>query len=257
MGLVVPNFDSSRELLVICVTPGIANNPDWEIHGKIVPFGSIRGFPLKPARDRAEPFESGFPRRLDLPPSSIGETARIIFACAAKKGSVLDVRQGSIDSAAADSHPRAQGKVCSRGTLLAHRSYVVRFAHAAGDEFSAALVLLRWQSALALDAGHYRSGDRPFLRAHLCDAGLAGAANRTRPSVSLFFLGVWTVHRELWWNALHGGNNCLEARLLALRRREDCHRFRLRRHRRRSAYLRGRYRRFRANRARGRRAPGK
>src|SRR6266702_4508251 len=79
MGLVVPNFDSSRELLVICVTPGIAKNADWEIHGKIVPFGSNRGFPLKPARDRAEPFESGFPRRLDLPPSSIAETARMIF----------------------------------------------------------------------------------------------------------------------------------------------------------------------------------
>src|SRR5229473_6443624 len=79
MGLVVPNFDSSRELLVICVTPGIAKNADWEIQGKIVAFGPNRGFPLKLARDRAEPFESGFPRRPDLPPSSIAETARIIF----------------------------------------------------------------------------------------------------------------------------------------------------------------------------------
>src|SRR5437867_3008934 len=256
MGLVVPNIDSSRELRFDvrhtgdCKQPCLGNPTVKLCHS--VQTGDFLSSRFGTVRSRSNRVS-----RVGwiCPLLQLASPRALFFACAAKKGSVLDVRQSSIDSAAADSHPRAQGKVCPRGTLLAHRGYVVQFAHAAGDEFSAALVLLRWQSALALDAGHYRSGDRPFLRGHLCDAGLAGAPNWTRPSISLFFLGVWIVHRELRWNTLHGGNNCLEARLLALRRRENCHRFRLRWHRRRSVCLRGRYRRFRANRARGRRAP--
>ncbi len=78
---------------------------------------------------------------------------------------------------------------------------MAELSSAALDEFFAALVLLRRKYKAAVDHGNRGSANRLVLRSDLNHFGLAGSPDGPRPALFQFFLGVRTVHRELWSNA--------------------------------------------------------